>query len=228
MDGSSIDETDDGGIGKIIHNVQAAVGLVKTEHVLERESEGIAEDDPVDRPMSDNHEISSVLALQDTPKARHHPVGQLADRLSLSRDPKVYGIRHAILDEFREAFANLLEAESFPVTEVKFPKFRMSVDGNVVMLSDQASSCQRSLEIACVDGLNLRKAKPFSEVLKLDQAHFGEGYVGVPINREPLVTLHLPMSDQIDPASLFHDEGIIEGMEDQVNGQPAFFTFGFI
>jgi len=174
---------------------------------LKRESEGIAEDDPVDRPMTDNHEIPSVPALEDTPETSHHPVGQLADRLSISRDPKVHGIGHAILDVFGETFANILEAESFPVTEVKFPKFRISLDGHVVMPGDHAGPGQRSLEVAGVDGLNLRKAEPLSEVLKLNQTHLGEGYVGVPINREPLVTLHLPMSDQVESASLFHDEG---------------------
>jgi hypothetical protein len=72
---SSIDETDDGGVGKIIDEVEAAVILMKAEHVLKRESESVTEDDPVDCPVTDNQEILVFMVFQNTPKASHHPFG---------------------------------------------------------------------------------------------------------------------------------------------------------
>jgi hypothetical protein len=142
---SSIDETDDGGIGKIIDDVEAAVILMKAKQVLKRESESVTEDDPVNRPVTDNQKIPAFVAFQNSPETSHHPFGQLGKGLPISRGPKTRRISHAILEECRESLANLLQAESFPVTEVELPELRAGMDGHIMILSDDAGSQHRSL-----------------------------------------------------------------------------------
>lgn len=194
---SSIDEADHSGIREIIDKVEAAVVLVKAEHVLKWESESVAEDHAVDRPVTDNQEIPAFLVAENTPETSHHPFGQLGNGLPVSRRPEAHRIFHASLNECRETLANVLEAESFPVSEAEFPQLRTGPDGHIVILSDDARSLYRSLEVAAVDGLDLRKPETIGEVLEMENTHLGEGHVGVSVNGKSLVTVHLAVSDQI-------------------------------
>jgi hypothetical protein len=107
----------------------------------------------------------------------------------------------------RETLANVLEAESFPVPEVKFPKLRTGTDGHIMVLRDDTGSHHRSLEIAAIDGLNLCKAEPIGKLLEMEDTHLGEGGIGVSVNGKSLITIYLAVSDQIQSASFFHGEG---------------------
>jgi hypothetical protein len=195
--GSSIDETDHRGIGEIIDDVEAAVILVKAEHVLKRESERITEDDPVDRPMTDNQEIPAFTVFQDFPEARHHSFGEFTNCFSISGGPEVHRILHAVHDSLREMLADLLESKSFPVAKVEFPEFGTEMEGNIVISGDDAGSLHRPLKVAGIYSLNLREAKTIGELLELEDTHLGEGYVRVSINGQFIVTVHLPVSDQV-------------------------------
>jgi hypothetical protein len=147
--------------------------------------------------MTYNQKIMAVLNVQNLCKAGHHPFREFGNGLSIPRSPKVDRVVHATLDFFRKLLSNLLEAKPLPVAKMDFLELRANIVGNIMISADDACSLDASFKIAGIDGLNPGETQAFGKVFELQQACLSEAHIRVAINRESLVTLDLPVSDQI-------------------------------
>ena len=75
-----------------------------------------------------------------------------------------------------------------------------------MVTADDAGAHGGSVEVAGVNRLYFGEAQPFGELFELQETYFREMDIGMAVNRDFFIPLHLSVSDQIQPGAFFHGE----------------------
>lgn len=75
-----------------------------------------------------------------------------------------------------------------------------------MVTTDNAGAHNGSVKVAGVNGLDFGKAQPLGELFELQETYFREMDIGMAVNRDFFIPLHLSVSDQIQSGAFFHGE----------------------
>jgi len=190
-------KADESGFAIVVYDVEASEILVYLEHVGKVQTEGVAQDDPVESTVPHDKDVIAFVFGKNPREAVGDPLRQMFNGLTLSWRAIVDEIRLAAVQFFRKLFANFPEGQAFPIAKVHFAKFGQGMDRHIVVLGYDTGTLHRPLEVTAINGPDVQEAKTFRQPLHLNHAGFGEVHVGMTINGEVLITVCLTVPNKI-------------------------------